>query len=408
MPQKKSFFLVICLVFVLGILNTNIVFASTTDGTIDVTYKYAWGENIGWLNFGSPNGNVHITDSGMTGYAWSENYGWINLNANGLAGGRVTNNGNGVLGGNAWGEGLGWVSFGGVTIDANGVFSGYATIANDSSKISFNCSNTSSCGSSDFKVQTDWRPANTRPGGGGGGGGRILPPDSTLITTEEILGSGVCPTELIITDNIKIGARNGLYSDYNKGIVKQVAILQAHINRILSASYKEAAGPVDGIFGPLTNKGVERLQTALNTFLKPKPLLVIDGIIGPFTKAAINNSCGALSLPAPAFVPTPSSTPTTPTITPISPPTEVINPPQNIPKSGQVNVPPNVPKGSQPALQNTKPNLITKSINSVSTYINTYIMKPVIKTIVDIGSAIKTTITSFWHGFSAPIINLFK
>jgi hypothetical protein len=55
-------------------------FASITDGTIDSTYKYAWGENIGWINFGTTQGNVHITDSEMTGYAWGENIGWISLN----------------------------------------------------------------------------------------------------------------------------------------------------------------------------------------------------------------------------------------------------------------------------------------------------------------------------------------
>ena len=40
-----------------------IVFASSTDGTIDSTYKYAWSENVGWINFGTTEGNVHITDS---------------------------------------------------------------------------------------------------------------------------------------------------------------------------------------------------------------------------------------------------------------------------------------------------------------------------------------------------------
>jgi hypothetical protein len=42
------------------------VFASTTDGTIDSNHKYAYGENVGWINFGSSEGNVHITDSALT------------------------------------------------------------------------------------------------------------------------------------------------------------------------------------------------------------------------------------------------------------------------------------------------------------------------------------------------------
>ncbi|MFA6325021.1 MAG: immunoglobulin-like domain-containing protein [Candidatus Paceibacterota bacterium] len=114
----------------------------------------------------------------------------------------------------------------------------------------------------------------------------------TSKSTEQIIEGNECSNKLIITDNLKQGDRNGKYSNYNKSIVNQVDILQNHINRILSGSYKEAAGPVDGIFGPLTKIGVERLQTYLNIILKPSPLLVVDGIVGPNTKFAINNSCG--------------------------------------------------------------------------------------------------------------------
>ena len=73
-----------------------IVFSSSTDGTIDTTHKSAWSENIGWINFNFTAGDVHVTDSGLTGYAWSENYGRINLNPS-VSG--VTNNGEGVLSG---------------------------------------------------------------------------------------------------------------------------------------------------------------------------------------------------------------------------------------------------------------------------------------------------------------------
>ena len=127
------------------------VLASTTDGTIDSTYKYAWGENAGWINFGTSGGNVHIMDSALTGYAWSENYGWINLSP---ANGGVLNDGNGDLSGNAWGENLGWINFASVSINSSGNFSGTAVISNDSSLISFNCAGCS--------VKTDWRPASAR------------------------------------------------------------------------------------------------------------------------------------------------------------------------------------------------------------------------------------------------------
>ncbi|MFH1412953.1 MAG: peptidoglycan-binding protein [bacterium] len=135
--------------------------ASIATGTIDGTYKYAWSENMGWLNFGASSGNVLVTDTAITGYAWSSEYGWINL-APSTSG--VINNSEGTLSGSAWGEGVGWINFSGVTIDDNGYFTGYAT-GDESGQVSFNCSNTSSCSSSDFKVRTDWRKASLRGGG---------------------------------------------------------------------------------------------------------------------------------------------------------------------------------------------------------------------------------------------------
>lgn len=143
-------------VFVLPVL------ASETDGTIDSSYKHAWGENIGWINFGSSEGNVHITDSSLSGYAWGENVGWINLNPDY---GGITNDGQGNLSGYAWGENVGWISFnpsgGGVSIDSNGDFSGYAWGENVG-WIIFNCSTTNSCATVDYKIKTDWRPQSVR------------------------------------------------------------------------------------------------------------------------------------------------------------------------------------------------------------------------------------------------------
>src|SRR3989344_5149989 len=52
--------------------------ASSTDGTIDSTYKYAWGENVGYIKFNPTNGGVIINSSGeFTGSALGENIGWI-------------------------------------------------------------------------------------------------------------------------------------------------------------------------------------------------------------------------------------------------------------------------------------------------------------------------------------------
>ncbi len=166
--------------------------ASENSGTIDSTYKYAWSENIGWINFGCDSCNVTVTDSAITGYAWSENYGWINLNPSGSG---VTNNSSGTLGGQAWGENTGWIDFDGVTIDSSGYFNGYAN-GTVTGQVSFNCSNTDSCSSSDFKVRTDWRPSSeggssgesTTTSGGGGGG---LPPVAYTQPAEPAMGFGV-------------------------------------------------------------------------------------------------------------------------------------------------------------------------------------------------------------------------
>lgn len=142
------------------------VFASVSNGTIDSSFKYAWGENIGWINFACDSCDVSITDSVLSGYAWSSKYGWINLSpANPLSSSSVgvRNNGEGVLSGNAWGSSIGWIDFSGVTIGTNGDFIGKATVKFDNSKINFNCDGTiNSCSSADFKVKTDWRPLSTR------------------------------------------------------------------------------------------------------------------------------------------------------------------------------------------------------------------------------------------------------
>ena len=181
--ELRIFILVVIL-----ILPFNFVLASETNGTIDSTNKYAWSENIGWIDFGCSNCNVTVTDSGMTGYAWSSSYGWINLNPSSYG---VINNSEGTLSGQVWGENTGWINFSGVTIDSSGYFSGYAS-GGVTGSISFNCTNTSSCGSSDFKVRTDWRPASSRSSGSGssGGGGVIqgmfdkpkAPPEGFKIT----------------------------------------------------------------------------------------------------------------------------------------------------------------------------------------------------------------------------------
>lgn len=130
--------------------------ASQTDGTINSSYKYAWSDVSGWMNFGLSSGNVHITDSALTGHVWTANNGWISLNP---TNGGVSNNGEGDLSGSAWGEQLGWIDFDGVSINSNGEFSGQAD-GDTAGNITFDC---------DYcDVRTDWRPVSGRTTGGGG------------------------------------------------------------------------------------------------------------------------------------------------------------------------------------------------------------------------------------------------
>jgi hypothetical protein len=163
------------------------VLAST--GTIDSTNKYAWGSNTGYVNFNPTNGNVEVTSSGLTGDIWSDTYGWINLDPTDAG---VTNDGNGNLGGYAWGQNTGYISFSGVTINTStGIFQGTAT-GTIVGTINFNCSN--------CEVLTTWAPTPTPTptpssgGGGGGGGGTITAPTITNVAL-----ATTTPTSAVVT-----------------------------------------------------------------------------------------------------------------------------------------------------------------------------------------------------------------
>ncbi|HAM88681.1 MAG: Bifunctional 2',3'-cyclic nucleotide 2'-phosphodiesterase/3'-nucleotidase protein [Candidatus Falkowbacteria bacterium GW2011_GWC2_38_22] len=133
--RLSIFFLILC--------GTFLSFSSALSGTILSSYKYAWGNNVGYINFE----NVVVDDSALSGYAWSKNSGWIKFNP---AQGGVLNN-NGDLSGYAWGEQLGWIDFDNVFINtATGKFSGTAT-GTLVGTINFDCPNY-------CDVRTDWHP----------------------------------------------------------------------------------------------------------------------------------------------------------------------------------------------------------------------------------------------------------
>ena len=128
---KLARFVIIILVL------TSVAFAENIDPYEDDS-QYAYGENVGWLNFepnvAGPNVGATVSDSNLTGFIWAENIGWINLSPASYGG--ILNDGSGNLSGYAWGENVGWLDFDpnvpgdandyGVTIDIDGNFGGWA------------------------------------------------------------------------------------------------------------------------------------------------------------------------------------------------------------------------------------------------------------------------------------------
>ncbi len=193
------------------------VFVSAANGTIDSVEKYAWGDYIGWVNFGCNNCNVVVGDSIITGYVWSANYGWINLNP---TEGGVMNDGTGNLSGYAWGENIGWINFDDVSVNSSGEFLGYATTSNFGS-ISFNCINGDICADSNFKVKTTWRSS----GSGNteetvvsvSGGGTYMPP-STPIFSSIVAGLNATPISVSKVNNTLQLTFTGLSNVYQVAI----------------------------------------------------------------------------------------------------------------------------------------------------------------------------------------------
>lgn len=170
--QFKNFWrLIIVAIFIVsGAVGIAPVLAADNTGTINATNRYVWTENAGWLDFGTTEGNVVVTDTGLTGYGWGENIGWISLSCSnddscGLVNYGVSNDGNGALSGYAWSENAGWINFspinGGVTINSSGEFVGYAWGENIG-WIVFGCVTTNSCSLINYKMITDWVPQGVR------------------------------------------------------------------------------------------------------------------------------------------------------------------------------------------------------------------------------------------------------
>lgn len=268
MKFKFSFLLI--LVFSFLIISPR-VFASTSDGTIDSNYKYAYGENVGFIDFGSTAGSVHITDTALSGSAYGENIGWINLST-------VTNNNEGNLSGYAWGENVGFIDFSKVTIGTDGVFAGSA-YGENIGWITF--------GTTNNKVVTDWRPKSSRASHSSGsylpgyGPNAVIPKITPSIVTPSVTFTVSTPsaTPLIINRILKLVTPR-MWGD-------DILALQTFLNM---KGYD--VGIPDGNFGPKT-------KTAVIAFQKINGLTP-DGSLGPNTIKFINGPSSTTFIPLPA------------------------------------------------------------------------------------------------------------
>jgi len=143
MNTKLSLFTLLC---IFGLQPSAGLRAATT---IDAANKYAWGANLGWLDW---SGGVGQTATGVvirqyycSGYIYSANVGWINLGSGSPANNiQYQNNsatdfgvnldGLGNLRGYAWGANIGWINFENTGTPAinliTGQMTGYAWSAN--------------------------------------------------------------------------------------------------------------------------------------------------------------------------------------------------------------------------------------------------------------------------------------
>lgn len=103
------------------------------DSNIADSQKFAWGENVGWLNWADANARtqgVEVFANGsvqyLEGWIWGENIGWIDV-GDGNAPYANTDNTNfgvnidpttGAMEGLAWGENVGWIVFTPLTVSS--------------------------------------------------------------------------------------------------------------------------------------------------------------------------------------------------------------------------------------------------------------------------------------------------
>lgn len=279
--------------------------ASETSGTINSSYKYAWSNVAGYINFAPTNGGLTITDSAVTGYAWGANTGWIRFNATQS---HVTNDGEGNLGGYAWDSGGGWISFSGVTINSSGRFGGTATgstVNGANYSINFGCTN--------CDVRTDWRPASSRTtttttttttssasasasvsSGGGGGGTTII---NNSVTVENVLlGLKVTPSPSALpigggkvtytysVSNIGVAAINGV--KISDTACSPVTYVSGDTNRDSSIYFNTKFAEEDGVWAYRNINEVWTFRCITNVSTTTKSVATATGYSSKFRAEA--------------------------------------------------------------------------------------------------------------------------
>jgi len=245
------------------------MFSFSTPAFANSTSGYAWSENSGWIDFSQ----VTVANDTLAGYAYSPNIGWISLNCSntsscGTVDYKVTNS-SGTLSGYAWSENTGWLDFGQTTINTStGIFSGYAYSSNIG-WVSLNCANTSSCGTVDYKVTTLWRPPVVSSGGHSSGG-YYRPP---VVPPPVITPPTTPPTITTCTLNFTQWLKLTIPRMNNTNVKDLQTCLNTKVPTLSTLLVP------DGIFGPKTKQAVMLFQK--NNSFK------IDGIVGPITRGAL-------------------------------------------------------------------------------------------------------------------------
>lgn len=213
------------------------VFASTSSGTIDTTYKYAKvcdssdcsaSSTINFLPSGATAITIidaNPTTANLSGYAWGSTLGWINMAPTGS--GVTVNISTGAMSGYAWNGTSGYINFAptgyGVTINANGEWNGYAWTGGPSGGwVKFACTGVAANDSA-VCVKTDWRPTAGRAsvvvpsgGGGGGGGGYVAIPTTSGSST---------PTTGATTQSGPQNQKNGDYTNTYRADINDSGVI---------------------------------------------------------------------------------------------------------------------------------------------------------------------------------------